>query len=104
MGRERMSIMIGEKIIGKIFLDNIKDFSSGDEKDMEPILHICNVITKVLAILKELDAKQRAMIESQVLYRSNIMQILFKYISSRYTVQKFDMGRITENDPLFRRF
>jgi len=75
-----MSQMIGEKIIGKIFLDNIKDFESSNESDMSPILNICQVITKVLLVLKELDVKQRAQIEGQVLYRSNILQILFKYI------------------------
>lgn len=68
-----MSTMIGEKIIGKIFNDNLKDFSSTNEQDMEPILNICSIITKVLIILKELDVKQRAQIESQVLYRSNIL-------------------------------
>lgn len=83
-----MSTMIGEKIIGKIFTDNLKDFSS-NEQDMEPILNICSIITKVLIILKELDVKQRAQIESQVLYRSNILQILFKYISKKYAVTDF---------------
>jgi hypothetical protein len=58
-----MSTMIGEKIIGKIFTDNLKDFQS-NEQDMEPILNICSIITKVLIILKELDVKQRAQIES----------------------------------------
>lgn len=54
--------MIGDKIIGKIFNDNMKDFKS--QEDMEPILRICQIITKVLNILKELDAKQRGQIVS----------------------------------------
>jgi hypothetical protein len=39
MGRDKMSSMIGDKIIGKIFNDNMKDFKS--QEDMEPILRIC---------------------------------------------------------------
>jgi len=31
--------MIGEKIIGKVFNDNLADFESSD--DMDPILRIC---------------------------------------------------------------
>lgn len=62
MGRDKMSSMIGDKIIGKIFNDNMKDFKS--QEDMEPILRICQIITKVLNILKELDAKQRGQIVS----------------------------------------
>jgi hypothetical protein len=30
--------MIGEKVIGKIFNDNLMDFSKNNEKDMGPIL------------------------------------------------------------------
>ena len=30
--------MIGEKVIGKIFNDNLIDFSNNQEKDMGPIL------------------------------------------------------------------
>lgn len=52
--------MIGEKIIGKIFNDNLKDYQQNKEQDMEPILNICSIITKVLIVLKELDVKQRA--------------------------------------------
>ena len=58
---------------------------------MEPILRICQIITKVLGLLKELDVKQRAQIESQVLYRSNILMILFQYISKEYQVQNFSL-------------
>lgn len=68
--------MIGEKVIGKIFNDNLNDFND-NQQDMEPIMNICSIISKVLVILKELDVKQRAQIESQVLYRSNILKILF---------------------------
>ena len=67
--------MIGSKIISKIFDDNLKDYE--DAQDMEPIMNICSIITKVLVILKELDVKQRAKIESQVLYKGNILGILF---------------------------
>lgn len=28
MGRDKMSTMIGEKVIGKIFTDNLKDFEN----------------------------------------------------------------------------
>lgn len=55
MGRSKMSTMIGETIIGKVFNDNMRDFKS--EGDMEPIMNICSIITKVLIILKELDVK-----------------------------------------------
>ena len=55
MGRDKISQMIGEKIIGKVFNDNLADFKSQD--DMEPILRICQIITKVLGLLKELDVK-----------------------------------------------
>jgi hypothetical protein len=63
MGRDKMSSMIGEKVIGKILTDNLKDFQN-DQQDMEPIMKICSIIQKVLNILKELDVKQRAQIES----------------------------------------
>lgn len=56
---------------------------------MEPIMNICAIITKVLVILKELDVKQRAQIESQVLYRSNILNILFQYVHKTYKVKSF---------------
>ena len=55
--------MIGEKIIGKILTDNLNDFQN-DQKDMEPIMKICSIIQKVLSILKDLNVKQRAQIES----------------------------------------
>ena len=61
---------------------------------MEPIMNICAIITKVLVILKELDVKQRAQIESQVLYRSNILNILFQYIYKTYTVKSFSNERV----------
>jgi len=35
MARNKLSDMIGEKIIGKVFTDNLKDFNA--EQDMEPI-------------------------------------------------------------------
>lgn len=54
--------MIGSKIISKIFDDNLSDYK--DAQNMEPIMNICSIITKVLVILKELDVKQRAKIES----------------------------------------
>lgn len=101
MGRNMFSEMIGDKIIGKIFNDNLKDFKS--EQDMEPILNICSIITKILIILKELEVRQRAQIESQVLYRSNILQILFQYISAKYTVQSFNPEGINQNDKSYRR-
>ena len=57
MGRDQMSLMIGDKIIGKIFTDNINDYLNDNQEDMEPILNLCQVITRVLTILKELDVK-----------------------------------------------
>ena len=53
--RDRMSQMIGDKIIAKIFNDNLKDFISTD--DMEPIMNICSIISKVLTITRELDVR-----------------------------------------------
>ena len=55
MGREEMSRMIGDKVIGKVFDDNLADFKQAD--DMSPILMICSIITKILVLLKELDIK-----------------------------------------------
>ena len=49
-----MSRMIGDKVIGKIFDDNLQNFSG---KDMGPIVMICSIITKILVLLKELDVK-----------------------------------------------
>lgn len=63
MASEKMSSMIGDKIIKKIFKDNLRDFESGSQEDMEPILNICSCITRVLSVLKELDVKYRASIE-----------------------------------------
>jgi hypothetical protein len=97
MARDKMSEMIGEKIIGKVFNDNLKDFK--EDEDMEPIQNICSIIIRVLVILKELDVKQRAQIESQVLYRSNILQILFKYVKAHYTVAKFPLDDVGETNP-----
>jgi hypothetical protein len=37
--KDKMSTMIGDKIIGKVFNDNMKDFQQED--DMEPIHNIC---------------------------------------------------------------
>jgi len=48
--------MIGEKVIGKIFNDNLSDFND-NQQDMEPIMNICSIITRVMVILKELDVK-----------------------------------------------
>lgn len=93
-----MSTMIGETIIGKVFNDNLRDFKS--DQDMEPIMNICSIITKILIILKELDVKQRAQIESQVLYRSNILSILFQYISTEYTVANFTLENLNERDDI----
>ena len=61
--RSQVSLMLGEKVIGKIFSDNLNDFND-NQQDMEPIMNICAIITKLLVILKELDVKQRAQIES----------------------------------------
>jgi len=55
MSKDKMSNMIGEKIIGKVFNDNLKDFEQQD--DMEPIHNICQIISRVLVILKELNVK-----------------------------------------------
>jgi hypothetical protein len=90
--RDKLSEMIGEKIIAKVFNDNLRDFKQ--EEDMEPIQNICSIITRVLIILKELDVKQKAQIECQVLYRSNILQILFQYIQMNYQVDAFPMDNI----------
>ena len=57
LGRDHMSMMIGDKIIGKIFTDNINDFLSENQEDMEPIMNLCQIITRVLTLLKELDVK-----------------------------------------------
>lgn len=65
-------------------------------------MNICAIITKVLVILKELDVKQRAQIESQVLYRSNILKILFQYICKTYTVKSFSHESVKENEPIVK--
>jgi hypothetical protein len=59
---DKLSNMIGEKIIAKVFNDNLRDFKQED--DMEPIQNICSIINRVLIILKELDVRQKAQIES----------------------------------------
>jgi hypothetical protein len=100
MARDRLSEVIGEKIIGKVFNDNLKDFRQ--DEDMEPIQNICSIITRVLVILKELDVRQKAQIESQVLYRSNILQILYQYITGRYSVDKFPHEQGAESGQLVR--
>ena len=41
MGRDQMSLMIGDKIIGKIFTDNINDYLNDNQEDMKPILNLC---------------------------------------------------------------
>lgn len=38
-----MSLMIGEKIIGKILTDNLNDFTN-NQQDMEPIMKVCQII------------------------------------------------------------
>jgi hypothetical protein len=94
--------MIGEKIIGKILTDNLNDFQNDDQKDMEPIMKICSIIQKVLSILKDLNVKQRAQIESQVLHRSNILMILFKYVSNTFTVDQFHLDDYTDNNKVLK--
>ena len=54
--RQQISLMLGEKVIGKVFNDNLNDFDD-NQQDMEPIMNICAIITKLLVILKELDVK-----------------------------------------------
>ena len=100
-GRDKMSTMIGEKIIGKVFKDNMESFQSNGE-DMEPIINICSIITKVLSILKELDVTQRAKIESKVLYRSDILNILFTFISNMYPVQAFNQEIFSKHDKILK--
>ena len=58
--------MMGDKVIGKIFKDNLKDFEKipSMTENMNPIQNICAIIVRVLVILKELDVRQRAAIES----------------------------------------
>ncbi len=58
--------MMGDKVIGKIFKDNLKDFEKipSMNENMNPIQNICAIIVRVLVILKELDVRQRAAIES----------------------------------------
>ena len=58
MARDKTSDMIGSKIIGKVFNDNLRDFKK--DSDMEPIQNICSIIIRVLVILKELNVKQKA--------------------------------------------
>jgi hypothetical protein len=96
-----MSAMISDKIIEKVFKDNMDDFKSSGQ-DMEPIINICSIITKILSILKELDVTQRAKIESTVLYKSDILSILFTFISNIYPVQKFDMEKISQHDKILK--
>ena len=103
IGRDYFCTMINNKIIAKIFTDNLNDYLNQQEEDMDPILNLCSIITRVLTILKELDVKQRAQIESQVLYGSNILSILLKYISRVYTVQTFSMDRIHEHDKIVKK-
>ena len=55
IGRDELSRMIGEKVIDKIFVDNLQDFKQ--QQDMGPIMMLCAIITKVLGLLKELDVK-----------------------------------------------
>ena len=94
--------MIGSKIISKIFDDNLKDYENAQNEDLEPIMNICSIISKVLVILKELDVRQRAKIESQVLYKGNILGILFKYISQQYQPNRFNFQKFSEHDKILR--
>ena len=100
LARDQMIKMIGSKIISKIFDDNLKDYENA--QDMEPIMNICSIITKVLVILKELDIKQRAKIESQVLYKGNILGILYTYISTQYQPNRFDFHKFSEYDKILK--
>ena len=101
IGREEMSRMIGEKVIGKVFADNLEDFKGG--QDMGPIVMICSIITKILVLVKELDVKQRAQIESNVIYRSHILHILYAYLSNTFSVKSFNNERISDNDDIMKR-
>lgn len=56
----------------------------------------------MLIILKELNVKQKAQIESQVLYRSNILSILYHYISCQYKVENFPLDKVSEHDKILR--
>ena len=56
-----------------------------------------------MVILKELNVKQKAQIERQVLYRSNILSILFHYISNKYKVEAFPVDRIHEQDQILKK-
>lgn len=51
--------MMGDKVIGKIFKDNLKDFEKipSMSENMNPIQNICAIIVRVLVILKELDVR-----------------------------------------------
>ena len=66
------------------------------------IINICSIITKVLSILKELDVTQRAKIESKVLYRSDILNILFTFISNMYPVQAFNQEIFSKHDKILK--
>ena len=65
-------------------------------------MKICSIIQKVLSILKDLNVKQRAQIESQVLHRSNILMILYKYISNTFTVDKFPMEHFSDHSTVLK--
>ena len=47
VGRDKMSAMIGDKIIGKVFRDNMDDFNQ-NINDMEPIINICSIINNAV--------------------------------------------------------
>lgn len=100
IARDEMSRMIGEKVIGKVFADNLAEFH--ENKNFDSIVEICSIISKILVLLKELDSKQRAQIEQKVLYRSNILHILYKYLSKKFSVQSFPPTKITEGDKVIR--
>ena len=51
IARDQFSDMIGDKIIGKIFSDNLSEYESQHGQDMEPILNLCSIITRVLYIV-----------------------------------------------------
>ena len=69
---------------------------------MEPIMKVCQIIQRVLSILKDLNVKQRAQIESQVLHRSNILMILFKYVSNTFTVDKFHLEDFSDHNQVLK--
>lgn len=95
-----MSRMIGDKVIGKVFDDNLEDFKEG--KDMGPIADMCSIISKILVLVKELDSKQRHRIEGNVIHRSHILHILYAYLSGTFTVRSFPTKIISDSDSIVK--